>query len=63
MYEIIAAVTILAGIVLYIRILASSRKRRREQTNDEVDFDDWEKGSPDDDIPPTSKKIEFDPWK
>lgn len=52
MFEIVAVITVLAGLFLFIRLIGSARKRRREQTDDEVDFDDWKNGSPNDPLPP-----------
>lgn len=43
--------TVLAGLYLFVRLVANSRKRHREQMDDEVDHDEWKKGSPDDPVP------------
>jgi len=52
MFELVAAATAFAGLLIFVRLVGSARKRRREQTDDEVDFDDWKKGSPNDPLPP-----------
>lgn len=55
MFELLASLTILAGLVFYVVLITSARKRRAEQTDDEVDFDDWKRGSPDDPVPDNAK--------
>lgn len=50
-FGLLASATALGGLLLFIRLLANAKKRRREQMDDDVDFVEWRFGTPNDPIP------------
>lgn len=52
-------VLLILFIVKLTEIIFKIKRLRRETMDDSVDFDDWERGSPDRFIPNNAKKIEL----
>jgi len=59
-FDMVILVSGLVGVALYIDAFRDATDRRRVKHDDEVDFDDWKNGSPDDPVPDNAKPFKTD---